>query len=157
MRSLTSLVILMRRVAASEYFPWLFRISALSKAQRSASTMFLQIKSKLQTMKSATDTFLSQDKDRRWDKKKRGTPSIFCSLVNNLCAFQSNDSTSIQHVQCSVCSQSTIEIFSPSPLLHHISRSHQSCSFWIQFSSFQCDMNEKPQNLFLSSFVFGSK
>lgn len=38
---LTSLVILMRSVAVSEYLPWLFRISALSKAQRSASTMFL--------------------------------------------------------------------------------------------------------------------
>lgn len=37
----TSLVILMRRVAASEYLPWLLSISALSKAQRSASTMFL--------------------------------------------------------------------------------------------------------------------
>lgn len=38
---LTSLVILMRSVAVSEYLPWLLRISALSRAQRSASTMFL--------------------------------------------------------------------------------------------------------------------
>lgn len=38
---LTSLVILIRIVAASEYFPWLLRISALSRTQRSASTMFL--------------------------------------------------------------------------------------------------------------------
>lgn len=41
----TSLVNRIRRAAASEYLPWLFKISALSNTHLSANTIFLKKKS----------------------------------------------------------------------------------------------------------------